>query len=200
MAFFNETIETMSRDGLRRLQVEKFRAMLGQLWEQNRFYTAKLEKAGIIPADFQALEDLSNFPLTTKLELSQAQEADPPFGTNATFAEDVYTRFHQTSGTTGVPLRVLDTEESWEWWGECWGYVLSGAGLTAEDRLFVPFSFGPFIGFWAAIEGARKIVLSLALKYRLPEPTRLAHNLVTEYKKKLSVKNFNNLCISQKGR
>src|SRR5205085_1642651 len=63
----------------------------------------------------------------------------------------------QTSGTTGRPLRVLDTEQSWNWWGRCWGYVLAGAGLTADDRLFAAFSFGPFIGFWAAVEGARNI-------------------------------------------
>jgi phenylacetate-CoA ligase len=64
---------------------------------------------------------------------------------------------HQTSGTTGVPLKVFDTNESWDWWGRCWGHVLSGAGVTSSDRLFMAFSFGPFIGFWAAVEGARKI-------------------------------------------
>jgi phenylacetate-CoA ligase len=34
---------------------------------------------------------------------------------------------------------------------------MAGAGLTACDRVFMAFSFGPFIGFWAAVEGARKI-------------------------------------------
>ncbi|HZD56336.1 MAG TPA: hypothetical protein VE136_06425, partial [Anaerolineales bacterium] len=86
-----------------------------------------------------------------------AQTEDPPFGTNATFSESAYTRIHQTSGTTGAPLRVIDTQESWAWWGKCWGYILSGAGLTADDRLLIPFSFGPFIGFWAAVEGAKEI-------------------------------------------
>lgn len=52
---------------------------------------------------------------------------------------------------------MLDTEESWDWWGQCWGHVLSGAGLSSEDRIFEAFSFGPFIGFWASVEGARKI-------------------------------------------
>jgi phenylacetate-CoA ligase len=47
--------------------------------------------------------------------------------------------------------------ESWEWWGKCWGHVLRGAGVTAQDRVFLPFSFGPFIGFWAAVEGARQL-------------------------------------------
>ena len=61
---------------------------------------------------------------------------------------------HQTSGTTGAPLRVLDTPETWDWWGRCWLEVLRAAGVTARDRLFFAFSFGPSIGFWSAHRGA----------------------------------------------
>jgi phenylacetate-CoA ligase len=49
---------------------------------------------------------------------------------------------------------VLDTRESWAWWAECWGYVYTAAGVTARDRVFLAFSFGPFIGFWSAQAGA----------------------------------------------
>ncbi len=147
----------MPREGLERLQLEKLQTNLELLYGHNRFYTAKMEASGLGPADIQSFADLDLLPLTTKTELMRAQSDAPPFGTNATFSENAYTRFHQTSGTTGMPLRVVDTEESWDWWGKCWGYVLAGAGMTAEDRLFVPFSFGPFIGFWAAVEGAKQI-------------------------------------------
>jgi phenylacetate-CoA ligase len=147
----------MPREDLQRLQLEKLIPMLDQLNGRNRFYTDKFKAAGIAPKDIQSLDDLSRFPLTTKAELMAAQADDPPFGTNATFPESAYTRLHQTSGTTGTPLRVLDTRADWDWWGRCWGFVLAGAGLTADDRLFVPFSFGPFIGFWAAIEGSKEI-------------------------------------------
>ena len=116
-----------------------------------------MDAAGIHPESIKTLDDLKRLPLTSKSELVQAQSDALPLGSNATFEESAYSRFHQTSGTTGTPLRVLDTPESWDWWGRCWGHVLAGAGLTENDRLFVPFSFGPFIGFWAAVEGARKI-------------------------------------------
>jgi phenylacetate-CoA ligase len=131
--------------------------MLKQIYGRNRFYTDKLDAAGIHPESIKTLEDFKSLPLTSKAELVQAQSDALPFGSNTTFEESAYSRFHQTSGTTGTPLRVLDTPESWNWWGRCWGHVLAGAGLTENDRLFVPFSFGPFIGFWAAVEGARKI-------------------------------------------
>ncbi|HBI28292.1 MAG TPA: phenylacetate--CoA ligase, partial [Deltaproteobacteria bacterium] len=157
MPFFDQATETLSRAELQALQERKLRSLLEQLAGRNRFYTEKLKAAGVAFTEIQALDDLSRLPLTTKSELVEAQHVAPPFGTNATFPETAYTRFHQTSGTTGTPLRVLDTPESWHWWGKCWGHVLAGAGLTAEDRLFLPFSFGPFIGFWATVEGSRQL-------------------------------------------
>ncbi len=147
----------MPRKALEALQIEKLRSMLKQIYGRNRFYTDKLDAAGIHPESIKTLEDFKSLPLTSKAELVQAQSDALPFGSNTTFEESAYSRFHQTSGTSGTPLRVLDTPESWDWWGRCWGHVLAGAGLTENDRLFVPFSFGPFIGFWAAVEGARKI-------------------------------------------
>jgi len=136
--------------------LEKLQHVLSQIYGRNRFYTRKLDDAQVKPQDIQTLADLYHLPFTTKSELAQAQVDDPPFGTNATFPESGYTRLHQTSGTTGPPLRVIDTADSWEWWGDCWAYVLAGAGVTSEDRLFLPFSFGPFIGFWAAVLGAKR--------------------------------------------
>ena len=159
MPYFDQATETMPRERLAALQLQKLQAMLAELWGKNAFYTAKWKAAGVAPGDTLCgtLADLCRLPLTAKHELVADQAAHPPFGANLTYPLEAYVRYHQTSGTTGAPLRVLDTHESWDWWGRCWGFVLSGAGLTACDRLFSAFSFGPFIGFWAAVEGARKI-------------------------------------------
>ena len=157
MQTFDASIEKTPREMLRVLQFQKLQELLRVVAGHNQFYTRKWRKAGLEPGDIKSLSDICKLPFTNKSELMQAQEEAPPFGTNATFAEGAYTRVHQTSGTTGTPLRVVDTQESWEWWGRCWGHVLRGAGVTAEDRLFLPFSFGPFIGFWAAVEGAKQL-------------------------------------------
>ena len=157
MRFFDHALETMSPKAIEALHIEKFRSMFKKIYGHNRFYTEKFDSAGIDHEAIQNVNDMAQIPLTNKEELIKAQQDKPPFGSNATFPESAYSRFHQTSGTTGKPLRVLDTPESWDWWGRCWGFVLTGAGLTENDRLFVPFSFGPFIGFWAALEGARII-------------------------------------------
>ena len=157
MRFFDHALETMPPKAIKELQIGKLRSMFKKIYGHNRFYTDKFDTAGIDHKAIQNVNDMAQIPLTNKEELIKAQQDNPLFGSNATYPESAYSRFHQTSGTTGKPLRVLDTPESWEWWGRCWGFVLTGAGLTGNDRLFVPFSFGPFIGFWAALEGARLI-------------------------------------------
>lgn len=139
-------------------QLASLRRMLEPVLERNPFYRRKLGAAGLAAAgDVGTLADLKRFPLTTKAELSADQEATPPFGTNLTEPLGSYVRIHQTSGTTGRPLRCLDTAESWAWWGRCWARVYESAGVTEADRIFFAFSFGPFIGFWSAFEGARHI-------------------------------------------
>ena len=157
MRYFNQAIETMPREQLRELQFAKLRSVMSFLADRNRLYSKKWKEAAIDPGDIRSLSDLRKLPFTSKLELERAQFQDPPFGLNATFEESAYSRVHQTSGTTGAPLRVVDTSASWDWWGNCWATVLTAAGVTTSDRLFLPFSFGAFIGFWATVEGARQI-------------------------------------------
>jgi phenylacetate-CoA ligase len=157
MSFYDQAVETAPRERLRSFQVEKLKKLLQAISERNRFYTKKYAEAGIATLDVRSFVDFQKLPFTLKSELMQAQAEAPPFGTNATFSPHEYTRVHQTSGTTGTPLCVVDTPESWEWWGHCWGHVLTGAGITSADRVFLAFSFGPFIGFWAAAEGTRRI-------------------------------------------
>ncbi len=157
MLFYDETNETAPRERLRTLQLQKLQELLRKISGRNRFYTKKWSDAGIVAADIQSFSDFERLPFTSKSELTRAQEEAPPFGTNATFSAEAYTRVHQTSGTTGTPMLVVDTPESWDWWGHCWGHVLKGAGVTSADRVFLPFSFGPFIGFWATVEGAKRV-------------------------------------------
>lgn len=157
MSYFDQTTETLPRERLAALQLDKLRAMMNELWGKNRFYTNKWKAAGVEAGDIRTLDDLARLPLTTKSELMEDQATNGPFGSNLTYPLDAYVRLHQTSGTTGVPLKVFDTTESWDWFGRCWAHVLAGAGVTASDRVFLAFSFGPFIGFWSALEGARKL-------------------------------------------
>jgi phenylacetate-CoA ligase len=138
-------------------QVEKLQALINFLKHEseNRFYQEKLH--GIDAEQIQSLADLPKLSFTLKSELVAEQNTYPPFGRNLSYPLSRYTKYHQTSGTTGRPLKILDTPESWDWWARCWVQVYQSAGVTAADRVFMAFSFGPFIGFWAAYEAANHI-------------------------------------------
>ncbi|HLY31231.1 MAG TPA: AMP-binding protein, partial [Ktedonobacterales bacterium] len=147
--------QTASRAELGAYQINRLRAGLRTVLQSNRFYQRKLDGVNI-----NALTDLDAMrllPFTTKAELMSDQAEHPLYGTNLTFPPQAYTQLHQTSGTTGQPFKMLDTAESWDWWADCWATIYRAAGVTNEDIVFLAFSFGPFIGFWAAYDGAKRI-------------------------------------------
>ncbi|MCP4251211.1 MAG: phenylacetate--CoA ligase [bacterium] len=142
--------ETLEPRDLRALQRRKLTALFARLLPDNRFYAEKYAGLHFDPA----CDPLEELPLATRAEVQSDQVAHPPYGSNLTYPVGRYCRLHQTSGSTGIPLRWLDTTEDWMWWKRCWAVVLRAAGLTGDDRLMFPFSFGPFVGFWAAFESA----------------------------------------------
>src|SRR5205823_991334 len=114
-------------------------AMLAEIQPRNKFYAPRLAAA--------ETDSLSTFfestPFTTKQELVDDQLSCPPFGTNLTYDIGRYTRYNQTSGTSGRPLRWLDTPESWEWMTGNWQEVFQASGVEPGARIFFAFSFGP---------------------------------------------------------
>jgi len=148
-------LEFGDRTRLAEWQAERLRALLEAVVPANPFWTEKLRDAKVDPRSIQSLDDLARLPFTTKSELVADQEAHPPYGRNLTFGPTEYSRLHQTSGTTtGQPLRWLDTPDSWNWMLDCWTMIYRWMNLRRDDRLCFPFSFGPFLGFWAGFEGA----------------------------------------------
>ena len=155
---FDRAIESCAPERLRDHRWSRLRALIHETLGVNPFWTAKWRAAGLAhPDELRGWEDFHRLPLTRKSELVEDQAAHPPFGTNLTYPLERYVRVHQTSGTSGQPIRWLETQASWDWWAHCWGFVLAGAGITSSDRVYFPFSFGLFVGFWAGFEGARAL-------------------------------------------
>jgi phenylacetate-CoA ligase len=138
----------LDRNALAELQLQKLNRLLAVASTENDFYRRKLSGCR---AQLGGLAELTQLPYTTKDEL-QPVVGDEPFAANRTYPPERYVRCHQTSGTRGRPLVVLDTAEDWRWWIDCWQFVLDAARVTSSDRAMLAFSFGPFIGFWSAFD------------------------------------------------
>ncbi len=145
-----------TRREIRAAQLAELQALIGLAASANPFYSAKFKSAGMKPR-LASFKEFAHLPFTTKSELVDDQKANPPFGTNLSFPLERYSRYHQTSGTAGIPLRWLDTPESWNWMVDRWIEILHAAAVTAADRIMFAFSFGPFIGFWMAFEAGARI-------------------------------------------
>jgi phenylacetate-CoA ligase len=126
--------------------------LLELVLERNPFQRTRLEGLGLGPRPA-----LSELPPLEKDDLVLDQQRHPPFGTNLTYPLKQYVQLHQTSGTTGPPLRVLDTAEDWAWWRSLFASTFSVAGIRPGDRAALAFSFGPHVQFWAAMEGLREV-------------------------------------------
>ena len=131
-------------------QLQKLNELLAAL-ATNPFYQTKLQ--GL--AEVGTLEEFTKkVPFTTKAEIAQDQISHPPYGTNLTDPLTSYSRFHQTSGTSGQPLIWLDNPAGWQWLLSNWQWVWKKAEVESGQSAFFPFSFGPFLGFWAGFESA----------------------------------------------
>jgi len=135
--------------------------LLSEVSQTNAFYRARWEAAGFRlpfdPGESEVARLHAGLPFTRKHDLVVDQQQHPPYGSDLTYPLDRYTRCHGTSGSTGNPLRWLDTTENWTWMLDNWARVYDAAGVGRGDRVFFAFSFGPFLGFWTAFESAMRL-------------------------------------------
>jgi len=142
---------------IERVQLTKINSLLAAVIPANTFYTRKLA-AGLSAPQFRSLGEYSaGIPTTSRHEIVKDRLANPPYGTNLTFPLESYVRCHQTSGSTTMPIRWLDTRDSWNHLVENWIQILGAAGVTPRDRFLFAFSFGPFLGFWSAIDAVHRL-------------------------------------------
>jgi phenylacetate-CoA ligase len=143
-------LEALDRGALESYQLARLNVLLDRVLPTNRFYAEKFAK---VRRPLSSIAELVDWPYTFKKELAPTSH-EHDLTANLTYPRERYTRFHQTSGTHGRPLVVLDTNDDWPWWLGCWQYVLDAAKINSSDTVFLAFSFGPFIGFWSAYEAA----------------------------------------------
>ncbi|MFU7557252.1 phenylacetate--CoA ligase family protein [Roseiconus sp. JC912] len=134
----------LDRPSLESIQLDRLNGVLSQA-KSMPFYRDRLSD---IELPLVSLEQLQSVPLLLKHEMMPAAVGQP--GQIFGLPRHQYVRYHQTSGTSGFPMPVLDSAEDWNWWLECWRHVLYAADVTEKDVAMMAFSFGPFIGFWTA--------------------------------------------------
>jgi len=156
--YWNPIAETLDPERLRRLQLTKFRRIFTWAYERSKFHRRLYDAAGVTPADIRSFADIARVPKVEKSMMRDIQRKDPfPYGEALCVPLEEVSEFRQTSGTTGQPVYQADTWQDWEWWAECWAYILWSQGYRPADRVFIPFGYNIFVAFWAGHYAAEKI-------------------------------------------
>jgi phenylacetate-CoA ligase len=145
-------IETMPRKELEKLQLERLRKKVREVYERVPFYTRKWREKGITPDDLRSLADLARFPFTSKLDFRD----NYPYGLLAIPLEKVV-RLHASSGTTGKPIIAPYSKADVEMWAEVIARSLVMAGVTPHDILQCDYGYGLFTGGLGVHYGAERL-------------------------------------------
>ena len=156
--FWNRYTETMPRQQLDRLHLHRVKAVLAHAYATSAFYRRKLDRAGVRPDDIRTLDDFKRkVPVTDKSEFIMLQEERPHYGDTLSLPADHIVHHCETSGTTGVPLRIPFTAYDTERYGEAWNYGFWAMGIRPRDSFYFAFGWGLFSGFWSAYWGVRRL-------------------------------------------
>lgn len=150
--YWNEEIETASREKIKAIQDERLVALVKRVYDNVPLYHDRMDEAGIKPSDIHSTEDLCKLPLMSKQDLRDTY----PYGLFAVPLSDVV-RLHASSGTTGKQIVVGYTKKDLDTWSEITARQLTAVGAGEDDKVHVSYGYGLFTGGFGIHSGAEKI-------------------------------------------
>ena len=150
--YFNERVETASRETLESIQSERLVRTVKRVYNNVAAYREKMDQAGVKPEDIRSVKDLGKLPFTYKQDLRD----NYPYGLFACDMKDVV-RIHASSGTTGKQTVVGYTKNDLDMWAECAARAITAAGGDANDIVHVSYGYGLFTGGLGLHDGATKL-------------------------------------------
>lgn len=153
---WNETIECMSRENMRKLQSERLVDLVTRVYHNVPYYRKKMQDVGLTPADIRSIDDLPKLPFTTKQDLRD----NYPFGLFAVPMSEIV-RIHASSGTTGKQTVVGYNRRDLATWSEVIARCLNMAGVGNNDNIQIAYGYGMFTGGLGVHYGAEHVGCSV---------------------------------------
>ncbi len=154
--FWEPDQETISREDLEQLRLERLESTLNRVYMNVPFYRRRFDELGIDIEDIRSLDDIRRLPFTTKDDLRDHY----PYGMFAVPLREVV-RIHASSGTTGMSTVVGYTKNDLKTWSNLVARVLAAGGITKDDVIQIAFGYGLFTGGFGLHYGAERIGASV---------------------------------------
>ena len=154
--FFQKDLETMPREEIREIQLERLKWVVDYCYRNVEFYHRRLDEAGVKPEKIKQLSDVQYIPFTTKEDIRDTY----PYGLFAQPLKNIV-RIHASSGTTGKPTVVGYTRRDLDTWSDLVARLCVAVGTTDEDIVQISFGYGLFTGALGLHYGLEKIGASV---------------------------------------
>lgn len=149
--YWQEEIETMLREELRRLQAERLRRTI-EIASHSPYYSKVYQAAGITPDCIRTIDDIRKLPFTMKKDMREHY----PFGLLAGDMADAV-RIHSSSGTTGTPTVIVHSQHDLDSWANLVARCLYMAGVRRTDVFQNSSGYGMFTGGLGFQYGAERL-------------------------------------------
>src|SRR5258706_14299471 len=138
--FFNEEAETLPKDKLKALQLERLQAIVERAYSQNQFYRSLYDDVGVKPSDIRSLEDIQKLPFLEKKTVRAAYPYGMAFVKPGGPGGAV--EVHTTSGTTGKSVPVFATKTDIDNWADLNARELRMTGMRTSEILLNCYGYG----------------------------------------------------------
>jgi len=153
---YNKKYETMPREDIEQLQIERLQSTLNRVYRNVAFYRNSFDSNKINMEKIRSVRDLKNLPFTTKDDLRKSY----PYDMFAVPLRDIV-RIHSSSGTTGKPLVFGYTRNDIKNWTELTTRLLYSIGINENDFVQIAYDYSLFTGGFGFHYGAEKIGASV---------------------------------------
>ena len=143
--YYSKEIETIDRERLESLQLDRLKWQVKRCYELSEFYRERFDKVGLKPEDIRSLDDILNIPPVTKQELRDEQTDNPPFGRYVVAPQKDWRELHPSTGTTGIPVNTIWTEKDVENITQWTVRTLWNFGVRPGDIVQNGFSYGLWV-------------------------------------------------------
>jgi phenylacetate-CoA ligase len=153
---YNRASETMLRDDIEQLQIERLQMTLNRVYRNVAFYREAFDAKRVNIEKVKSLRDLRDLPFTTKEDLVKSY----PYGMFAVPLRDIV-RIHSSSGTTGQQIVMGYTLNDIRNWSELVARLLTGGGVTNHDLVQISLNYSLFTGGFGYHYGAERVGASV---------------------------------------
>jgi len=143
---FNEALETLIPSDQFKMEQEKLVHQIRYVHANSKMYQNKFKLAGLTAQGIKGIADLEKLPFTTKSELRESQEREPPFGDFLAASANSIQRVHRTSGATGRFIYIALTKDDLDQTHECGARAFWCGGLRPYHRVIHCLNYCLWIG------------------------------------------------------